>query len=163
MPLKRGDESAKENSTYTNGGKNESDRNQYAEAIENTVNTRVIMADFEIHTTPLEKISIDANSLEILLDDVYENRYKIFVSPYQSVKIITIDCVSSADYFNEYCFRDGRYHRHILQIENSGLIEELKKSGAPASFINNAKHFVLPLQEILIEVIAFELNVEGVK
>jgi len=120
------------------------------------------MADFEIHTTPLEKISIDTNSIEIMLDDIYEQRYKISARPYQAVKIVTIDCVSSADYYNEFCFRDGRYHRHILQIENSDLINELKENGTSLPFLNDAKHFVLPMQEIIIEIVAAELKVERV-
>ena len=70
--------------------------------------TRVIIQDFEIHTTPLEEI-INANSIEIFLDDIAEERYKILFKPYQAIKIVAIDWVSSLDYYNDYCFRDGRY------------------------------------------------------
>ena len=124
--------------------------------------TQVIMPDFEIHTTPLEKILIDAYSVEILLDDIRENRYRIFAKPYQAIKIITIDCASSENYHNDYCFRDGKYHRHILLMINSNLINELKINATEHDFLEKAKHFILPLQENIVEIIAYELVVEKV-
>ena len=123
---------------------------------------KVIIQDFEIHTTPLEKISIDTNSIEILLDDITETRYRISVKPYQAIRIVTIDCVSSVDYHNEYCFRDGRYHRHILQMENSDFLSALRGKAYRSDFLEKANHFVLPLQEILIELIAYDIKVEKV-
>ena len=125
--------------------------------------TNVIMQDFEIHTTPLEQISIDSNSIEILLDDVAENRYKISAKPYQAIKIVTIDCVSSVDYHSDYCFRDGRYHRHILLVENSDFLSTLSEKASENSFLKKAKHFVLPLQDNIIELIAYDLIVEKVE
>jgi hypothetical protein len=122
--------------------------------------TKVIMQDFEVNTTPLEKISIDTNSIEILLDDIAENRYKISAKPYQAIRIMTIDCVSSVDYHNDYCFRDGRYHRHILLMENSDFLNVLKEKASEPNFLEKAKHFVLPLQENIIEIIAYDVKVE---
>jgi len=120
------------------------------------------MENFEIHTTPLEKISIDTNSIEIFLDDINENRYRISAGPYQAIRIVSIDFVSSEDYYNKFCFRDGRYHRHILQIEKSDFLSELIKMTSNTDIISNAKHFAFPLQEILIEIIVYELNVERI-
>src|SRR5574344_10468 len=88
---------------------------------------KIIMPEFEIHTTPLENVEIDSCMLQVCLNDINENRYKISAQPYQSIKITTIDCLSSQDYYHEFCFRNGRYHRHILQIEKSDLINELAK------------------------------------
>ena len=122
----------------------------------------VFMPEFEIHTTPLESISINANLIEIFLDDISENRYKISTIPYQAIKIVAIDCVSSAEYYNEFCFRDNRYHRHILQIDNSDFMNELRKNG-DLEFINNSKHFALPLQDIMIELAAYNLKVERIE
>jgi len=127
------------------------------------MNTKVLMQDFEMHTTPLEKISINSNYIEILLDDVAGNRYKISAKPYQAIKIVAIDCVSSVDYHNDYCFRDGRYHRHILQIENSDFLNTLRETASEHDFLEKSRHFVLPLQDNIIELIAYELNVERVK
>jgi hypothetical protein len=125
---------------------------------------KVINKNLEIHTTPLEKLILDTYKIDIELDDINEKRYKIKVNPYQAIKIVTIDCVSSKDYFNEYCFREGRYHRHILEIEDSKWIEELKQSltDKTATFLNDVKHFVLPLQDIVIEFVAKEFFISEV-
>lgn len=121
---------------------------------------KVVLPEIEINTTPLETIIIDSNSIIILFDDIYENRYKIIAQPYQAVNITTIDCVSSEDYYNSFCYRDGRFHRHILQVENSKFINTLMRKSNGKQFLNNSKHYVLPFQDILIEFLAYELKLE---
>lgn len=121
---------------------------------------KVIFKEFEINTTPLEKMVLDPYSIEIELDDIEELRYKVIVKPYQAIKVVTIDCVSSKDYYNEYCFRDGFYHRHILEIDNSLWIQKLKKNITSSNmFLDGVKHFVLPLQDIIVEVIAKDIEI----
>lgn len=126
------------------------------------MNVKVIIPEFEIHTTPLEEIVIDTTSITITLDDINEERYRIFVQPYQAINIVTIDCVVSRDYYNEFCYRDGKYHRHILQIENSSYINALTERMHGAKFMKELKHFVLPLQDNLIEFIAFDINLDKI-
>jgi hypothetical protein len=125
-------------------------------------NSTVMMCEFEINTTPLEKISIDTNSIEIWLDDIAESRYKLTAKPYQAVRVTSIDCVSSLDYYNEFCFRDGSYHRHILHLAQSAFINELKEKTSNSAFLDKSKHFVLPLQDIIVEIISYELNLERI-
>ena len=122
------------------------------------MNIKVISPEFEIHTTPLEEIFINNASITITLDDINEERYRLFVQPYQAINIVDIDCVSSRDYYNEFCYRDGKYHRHILQIENSDKINAL----TPKMHTKELKHFVLPLQDILIEFIAYDFELDKI-
>jgi hypothetical protein len=119
----------------------------------------VIIQEFEIHTTPSEKILIDAYTIEISIDDINEKRYKIIAKPYQALRVTTTDCISYEKYYNEFCYRDGRFHRHILQIIDSPMIRDLKANltDESANFLNNVKHYVLPLQDIVIEFVATEL------
>lgn len=124
------------------------------------ISIKVVFPEIEINTTPLEKIIIDSNSIIVLFDDIYENRYKIKAKPYQSVKITTIDCVSSQEYYNSFCYREGRFHRHILQLENSELLNELMRKSNGKQFLNDSKHYALPFQDILIEFLAYELKLE---
>lgn len=121
----------------------------------------IFLPDFEIHTTPLEKISMNTYSIDITLDDIHERRYRISAKPYQAFRVTCIDCLSSEDYYNEYCYRGGRFHRHILQIEDSPIIDELKSGlvDTTATFLNDAKHYVLPLQEILVDIVTWKLTV----
>jgi len=125
----------------------------------------IYIKDFEIHTTPLEVITTNTNTVIVELDDIHEKRYKLTACPYQGIRITTIDCVSSEDYYNEYCFRDGIYHRHILTVDESPWIDELKKNltDKRATFLDHAKHFVLPLQEIDVEIVCSRLVIEEVK
>lgn len=126
------------------------------------MNVKVIIPEFEIHTTPLEEIFIDTTSITITLDDINEERYRIFVQPYQAINIVAIDCVSSRDYYNEFCYRDGKYHRHILQIENSSYINSLTEIMHGEKSTKELKHFVLPLQENLIEFIAYDIDLDRI-
>ena len=127
----------------------------------------IISEGFEIHAIPLEKIEIEAHEISIFLDDVNGERYKITACPYQAFKVVTIDCCSAPDYYkiHEYCYRNGVYHRHILEVENSGWIKELRESltDKRATFLDDAKHYVFPLQESVIELVAGKIAVERVK
>lgn len=124
--------------------------------------TIVTNKEFEINVTPLEKITADAYSIDVELDDIHEERYSVSIEPFQAMKIVTIDCVSSKEYYNEYCFRDGLYHRHILEVEESNWIAQLKKDlvDESATFLDNVKHFVLPLQDIVVEFVAQDIQIK---
>lgn len=123
------------------------------------MNILIYKKEYEFHTTPMENIVLNPYSIEIDIDNIEEERYRILIKPYIAFKVVTIDCASSRDYFHEYCYRDGRFHRHILEIENSPWIEQLGKNIAyhNSHILRDVKHFVLPLQDIVIEVIAKEL------
>ena len=95
------------------------------------------------------------------MDDVNGDRYKITICPYQAFRVTTIDCFSITTYYNEYCFRDGIYHTHILEIEDSEWIKKLKETltDEPATFLNDVKHYVLPLQENVIEFVTNNFDI----
>lgn len=118
----------------------------------------VVLPEIEIHTTPLEELFIDSNSITIFFDDINENRYKMIAEPYQAINITTIDCASS-EYYN-FCYRDGIFHRNILQVENSELLCSLIKRANEKQFLMNSKHYVLPLQDNLIEFLAYDIKIE---
>ena len=118
----------------------------------------VVLPEIEIHTTPLEELFIDSNSITIFFDDINENRYKMIAEPYQAINITTIDCTSS-EYYN-FCYRDGIFHRNILQVENSELLCSLIKRANEKQFLMNSKHYVLPLQDNLIEFLAYDIKIE---
>ena len=120
----------------------------------------VVLPEIEIHTTPLEELFIDSTSITIFFDDINENRYKIIAEPYQAINITTIDCVSCKEYYNSFCYRDGIFHRHILQVENSELLCSLIKRTNDNQFLMNSKHYVLPLQDNLIEFLAYDFKIE---
>ena len=120
----------------------------------------VVLPEIEIHTTPLEELFIDSSSITIFFDDINENRYKMIAEPYQAINITTIDCVSCKEYYNSFCYRDGIFHRHILQVENSELLCSLIKRANEKHFLMDSKHYVLPLQDNLIEFLAYDIKIE---
>lgn len=126
--------------------------------------TKVYMKEFEIHTTPLEQIKMNPYSIEIDLDDIMEERYRIIVNPYVAFKIVTSDCVHYGEFSNDYVFRDGRLHRHILEIEDSEWIQDLRTdiTDAHSSFLQNVRHYVLLLQDNVIEIVAESLSIEKI-
>jgi len=128
------------------------------------MNCSIFMKDFEMHITPLETLVMRGSSIIVELDDINEKRHKIVFKPFQAVRITTIDCVKGVEYSNEYSFRDGIYHRHILMIDDSEWIRILKQdlTDSRATFLNKAKHYVQPLQDCFIEVVASDLRLSEV-
>ena len=124
-------------------------------------NTNVLLKDFEINTTPLEEVMIDSRKITVLLDDINEERYKITVYLYHALKVTPIDCFSVMTYYNEYCFRDGRYHTHILEIGNSEWVKELRENLADKreTYLDDVKHYVLLLGDSVIEFVANKIEV----
>jgi len=100
-----------------------------------TLITKVLHKDVEIHSVPLEKIEITDTFIKISYDDIDENRIEVTIHTYQAFRTTTIDCVSAQDYHNEFCYRDGIYHR---------------------TFLDKAHHYFLLLGDNIIEFIAFD-------
>lgn len=140
------------------------DQNLLLEGVERFMLTKVYMKEFEIHTTPLEQIKMNPYCIEIDLDDIMEERYRIIVKPYVAFKIVTSDCVHYGEFSNDYVFRDGRLHRHILEIEDSEWIHDLRTdiTDAHSSFLQNVRHYVLLLQDNVIEIVAESLSIEKI-
>ncbi len=119
---------------------------------------KVFNKEFEIHTTPMEKIYMDPYLLKIELDDANENRYVIVCESYTAIKIIDADFVYSKYITHDYCLRNGRYQRYVLEYEESDWVKKLGEEDSDfGSYIS--RHFVLPLQEIIIEFVASEIKI----
>lgn len=123
-----------------------------------TLITKVLHEDIEIHSVPLEKIEITDTAIKINYDDINENRVYLTFNTYQAFKIITIDCVSAQDYYNDFCYKNGIHHRYILEIIDSPWIKNLKSSltDVTANFLDKAHHYFLLLGDNVLEIIAFD-------
>jgi len=113
----------------------------------------IVENNIDIHETPMEKIIIN-DGLVIEFDDVEENRWRIRFSPYQALKVTTIDCFDVTT-----LLVNGGYYRKILGISESDwiaqLIPTLKLKDQNANFMEKAHHFVFPFQDIIVEVVAW--------
>lgn len=129
--------------------------------------TKIIEKSFIINNVPLEKISIEQNAVTINFDDANEKRYKIMFKPYQAIKVTTADCFNKDILLTRENLESGRYQRHILEIENSEWIMQLKKTlkenDEKAAFMEKARHFIIDLRDNIVEIVAYGFDLDQVK
>jgi hypothetical protein len=116
---------------------------------------KIVNADVEIHVTPLEEVIVKNTSILITFDDIYENRRKISFSPYQGVKITTIDCIDVHPFLI-----NGKRPFNILEVLESHWIKNLKdelgKKDCTADFLDKAHHYVITFQDIIVEIVSWD-------
>ncbi|WP_287156830.1 hypothetical protein [Chloroflexus sp.] len=115
---------------------------------------QVAAIQFEIHQTPLEKVSYEGANLLVEFDEVQGRRVRLIFSPWQALKVTTVDCFDV-----QTLLIDGYLNRRLLELTESqwiaALKEELHQHDHQATFLNQAHHFVLPFQENIVEVVAW--------
>lgn len=112
------------------------------------MNHKFIDAIPEFHETALEEITFTFYNIIVLFDDVDEQRWKLKFSPYQGIKVTTGDCVK--------CDFPG--WSKMVERENSLWVEELKNNltDRTATFMDKAHHYILPFQNIVLEIVAWD-------
>lgn len=120
---------------------------------------QIVRNEPEIHVTPLEEIKLSTTSLFIEFYDAGEKRWRASFSPYQAFKVTTIDCIDTIPYIV-----NGKRPFQILEVTESDWIRLLKqtlqKKDHTATFLEEAHHYVFPFQDIIIEVVAWNLQIE---
>lgn len=110
-----------------------------------------------IHTTPLAKVISSESKTFVELDDENEHRLRITFKPTQATRLITYDCFSLPDGLE---IRS----KNVIEVVDSPWIIELNKvlssSDSSATFLDQSKHYLLPLQDNFLEVIAWEASYE---
>ena len=113
----------------------------------------------KLHTSPLASIICDAPKVVVEADDEKESRIKFIFKPYQAVRITTFDCFSRPD-------GKSIIPQTVMEIQNSAWMDELrntlKLTDFEADFMDNAKHYLLPLEDDFLEVVAWDVEVEPV-
>lgn len=113
----------------------------------------------KLHTSPLASIICNAPNIIVEADDEKESRIRFIFKPYQAVKITTFDCFSRPD---------GKpiIPQTVMEIQNSAWMDELrntlKLTDCEADFMDKAKHFLLPLEDDFLEVVAWGVEVEAI-
>jgi hypothetical protein len=104
-----------------------------------------------IDTPSAGSVSIGASKVVVRLADE-ERALKLSFSPYQAVRITTIDCVSSSEGLMAI---PGT----VVQLYESQWIKELKVSlfqvDITADFLKKSRHFLIMTENDLIEIIAW--------
>ena len=114
----------------------------------------------QIHTTCLYEIHKKDNKFLIYFDDISEKRWILSFNVIQAIQITTIDCFDIEPFIIKESISNGIYHRHILEIEESDKIKELKgklkQHDEKASFMEKSHHYLLILDDDILEIIAWD-------
>jgi len=109
-----------------------------------------------LHTVPLPSIRIETPKVVVHLDDESERRVQLEFKPYQGVRITTVDCFDSPS-------RSSLLSNTIVEVLNSSWIFELhhnlKHIDFTANFMKYSRHFLVPLGDDVLEVVAWNMEV----
>jgi hypothetical protein len=112
-----------------------------------------------LHETPLGVIRVENGRVTVEGDTPEEVRVRFVCEPYQAVRMVTIDCAPMPE---GLVLRGGE----IIEVRNSAWVaalrDVLQRVDHTATFLDRARHFIFPLQDDLLEVVAWDVRVEGV-
>jgi hypothetical protein len=95
------------------------------------------------------------SELLIGFDDVDNHRIQLKFSPCQAVRVTTVDCFDV-----NALLINGRLVKRVLEVTESGWIRqlqlELERHDRDATFLQTARHFILPFQDNIVEVVAWQ-------
>lgn len=108
-----------------------------------------------LHTTPLAAVHVENSSVIVEADDEDERRIQFVLRPYQALRMTTADCfrLPSEVVINPQA---------VTEVIDSEWITDLKHNlsmgDKTATFLNKARHFLIPLQDDFLEVVAWEIT-----
>jgi hypothetical protein len=111
----------------------------------------------QLHVTPLATLTVDGSEVIVEIDDVDEVRWSLRFAPYQAVRVTTADC---------FDLKSGevRFAQRVLELVDSdwirSLTDVLARTDISATFMCNARHFIIPAQDDFIEVVAWDIHCE---
>ena len=110
----------------------------------------------KLHVTPLASVICNAPKIIVEADDEKESRVRFTFEPYQAIRMVTADCFDLPDGMSII-------PQTIMEIQNSIWIDELlntlKMTDCEADFMDKARHFLLPLQDDFLEIVAWDVSV----
>lgn len=108
-----------------------------------------------LHRTPLATVRVENSAVIVEADDAEERRIQLVLRPYQALRMTTTDCflIPVGAVFDP---------RFVIEVLDSEWISDLKRSlsrvDKTATFLNNARHFLIFLQEDFLEVVSREIT-----
>lgn len=117
---------------------------------------KIVDSKIKFNSTPFAETTHSGYEIKLIADGVEGEKIELFFSPFQALKTTTMDC------FN--FFPDGLdlANMTVFEIENSLWIKLLKKASKltdeHADFLEKSRHFLVPLQDSVFEVVAWNLK-----
>lgn len=117
-----------------------------------------ILADYPaLHLKPRASVIMEGDSVIVETDGVRGNRYRFTFPPYYGAKVTSANCRDSW----LVPLEDPTV---IFEIKNSRWIDQLigYPDDRPDGFMDRARHFVLPLGDRFVEVVADEIRCHSI-
>jgi hypothetical protein len=93
-------------------------------------------------------------------DDDQERRFRLLFEPYQALRMVTEDCFDTPGGL-------AIIPQTIVEVKDSPWVRDLQsvlaRSDHSATFLTKARHFLLPLQEDFLEIVAWDVRCEVVE
>ncbi len=110
-----------------------------------------------LHETPLAVIRVEEGRVVVEADDERERRIRLVCQPYQAMRVVTADCFVVPDILT---IHPGT----IVEVRESSWLAELtvalREHDHTATFMEKARHFLIPLQDDFVEVVAWAIRCE---
>ncbi len=110
-----------------------------------------------LHTTPLARIHVADGRIVIEADGEQERRVRFVCEPYQAMRVVTSDCFEVPEGLT---IRSGV----VIEVFDSEwlatLSDALRRNDYTATFMQKARHFLFPLQDDFVEVVAWDVRCE---
>ncbi len=110
-----------------------------------------------LHTTPLVKLIVEEGRVIVEADDSAERRWRFFFEPYQAVRVTTADCFETPGQLT-------LIPQTVVEVVGSGWISALtaalNRMDQTGTFMGKANHYLLPLQDEFLEVVAWGVRCE---
>lgn len=108
-----------------------------------------------VNTTPLARIVVEDCRVMLEFDDQMERRVRLTFSPYQAIRVTTADCFMSPEGLS-------MVPNTVVELHDSRWIQELttrqRVIDNDAQFMKKARHFLVPLQDDFLEVVAWSIK-----
>ena len=109
-----------------------------------------------LHTTPLASICVKDSRVTADVDDEREKHFRLVFHHYQAMRMTTADCYSLS---NDVTLLLNT----VMEVLHSSWIAELTRTlrrvDETATFMGKARHFIVPLQDDFLEVVAWNISV----
>lgn len=113
----------------------------------------------KLHGAPVALVTCDSPRIIVEVDNDKGKRIRLVFEPYQAVRIITADCFEVPEGVSIA-------PQTIVEIRNSTWVDALrntlKATDYEADFMDKARHFLLPLQDDFLEIVAWNVRAESV-
>jgi len=103
-------------------------------------------------------VRLEEGSVIVEADDEQEQRIQIIMGPYQAMRMTTADCFILPPGTNII-------PKTVYEVSESEWISDLKRvlsvTDETATFLNKAHHYLFPLQDDFLEVVAWDITVSS--